>query len=80
MHRQGVSRNDLFSSIRKQGIARLADVNFAILELDGTISVIRKDNDQRPHDCLPPNIVGMESVEELQKDDNVLAPPGDWNP
>jgi uncharacterized membrane protein YcaP (DUF421 family) len=79
MHKQGVSRNDLFCAIRKQGFARLADVDFAILELDGTISVIRKDNDLRPHDCLPPNIVGRESVEELQPD-TVMAPPGDWNP
>lgn len=84
LHQQNVSRNDLFCAIRKQGIARLADVGFAILELDGTISIIRADDDKRPHDCLPPEIVGNESVED--QDDNDKPDPifdiesGDWNP
>ena len=65
MKKQAVSRNDLFSAIRKQGIPRLDDVAYAILELDGTISVIKQDDDDdRPHDCLPPEIVGEESKEE----------------
>lgn len=54
MKRETVSHYDLFSSIRKQGISRLGDVAFAILELDGSISVIRKEDDHRPHDCVPP--------------------------
>lgn len=63
MRRQVVSRNDLLSAIRKQGLARLADVDYAILELDGSISVVRADERQRPHDCLPKEIVGDESAE-----------------
>lgn len=63
MTRQNVSRNDLLSAIRKQGIVRLQDVGFAVLELDGTISVIRADDDKRPHDCLPIEIAGRESAE-----------------
>jgi uncharacterized membrane protein YcaP (DUF421 family) len=64
MGARSVSRNDLLSAIRHQGISRLADVGFAILELDGTISVIKKDDDQRPHDCLPPEVVGAESADQ----------------
>jgi uncharacterized membrane protein YcaP (DUF421 family) len=64
MKMEAISRNDLFSAIRKQGLTRLADVSFAILELDGTISVIKADEDRRPHDCLPPEVVGSESKEE----------------
>jgi uncharacterized membrane protein YcaP (DUF421 family) len=64
MKQESISRNDLLMAIRKQGLTRLADVSFAILELDGTISVIKADNDRRPHDCLPPEAVGSESNEE----------------
>jgi uncharacterized membrane protein YcaP (DUF421 family) len=63
MKQQAVSRNDLLSAIRKQGIVRLSDVGYAILELDGTISVIKKDDDKTPPDCLPAELVGEESVE-----------------
>jgi uncharacterized membrane protein YcaP (DUF421 family) len=63
MHRQAVSHNDLLSAIRKHGYARLADVDYAILELDGSISVIKADRLQRPHDALPKEIVGEESAE-----------------
>jgi uncharacterized membrane protein YcaP (DUF421 family) len=52
---------------------RLADVQYAILELDGSISIIKVDNDQRPRDCLPFEIVGTESAE----DDPELPPLGD---
>ena len=69
MRSQSVSRNDLFSSIRKQGVARLNDVAYAILELDGSISVIKTEDDKPPHDCLPPEIVGTESAEENKEDE-----------
>jgi len=68
MQRESVSRSDLFSAIRKQGLTRLADVSFAILELDGSISVIKQDDDNRPHDCLPTEVVGRESDEEKEDD------------
>lgn len=57
MRREAVSRNDLFSNIRKAGIVRLTDVGFALLELDGTISVIRREDKREPADCLPPEIL-----------------------
>ena len=61
MRKFDVSDNDLLAAIRKQGIIRLCDVAFAILELDGSISVIKTDDDMRPHDCLPFEIAGKES-------------------
>ena len=63
MRQHNVSRNDLLAAIRKQGLIRLVDVGFALLELDGTISVIKADEDHRPHDCLPIEIGGGESAE-----------------
>jgi len=65
MQKSNVSHNDLLAAIRKQGIARLSDVSFAILELDGTISVIKKDNGHTAFDCLPADIVGSVSLEEF---------------
>lgn len=73
LRQQNVSRNDLLAAIRKQGLIRLADVGFAVLELDGTISVIKADGDRRPHDCLPIEIAGGESAESSRAslaDDN----------
>ena len=63
MQRQTVSRNDLLMAIRKQGIIRLSEVGYAILELDGEISIIKKDSDNEPADCLPEAMVGTESAE-----------------
>lgn len=77
MRKQGISRGDLCLAIRKQGLTRLADVQFALMELDGSISVIPRDNDDpRPHDCMPPELVGAESSEHDCWDDQK----GDWNP
>jgi uncharacterized membrane protein YcaP (DUF421 family) len=68
MKHKAISHNDLLSAIRKQGIARLRDVGFAILELDGTISIIKacdaeKSDQQEPLNCLPAEVVGDESAE-----------------
>jgi len=67
MKKQAVSHNDLASSIRKEGLARMAEVAYAILELDGSISIIRQDEmkDPRPPDCLPYEIVGELSVADV---------------
>lgn len=64
MRKLSVSRNDLLSAIRKQGIIRLSDVSYAILELDGEISIIKKDDGDGQADCLPENIAGAGSVEQ----------------
>lgn len=61
MKQFNVSDNDLLAASRKQGIIRLCDVAFAILELDGSSSVIKTDEDKRPHDCLPFEAAGKES-------------------
>lgn len=69
MRKESVSRNDLLTALREQGIASLTEVRYAILELDGKISVIRADArppgaqdscvvreilDQDPQSGLPP--------------------------
>ena len=63
MKKQAVSRNDLLSAIRKQGIIHLCDVGYAILELDGSISIIKAEDVKGEADCLPMDIVGDSSVE-----------------
>lgn len=71
MVKMAVSRNDLLAAIRRQGIVRLRDVAFAVLELDGTISVIRaSDAEGGEHDCLPVEIAGGESA-DASADDQV---------
>jgi uncharacterized membrane protein YcaP (DUF421 family) len=49
MRRLAVDLHDLHAAIRKSGLARLADVEYAVLELDGSISVIQHDDDGRPY-------------------------------
>ncbi len=63
MKKQSVSRNDLLSAIRSQGIVEMNNVGYAILELDGSISVIKMEDCKGKPDCLPLDIVGDESIE-----------------
>jgi uncharacterized membrane protein YcaP (DUF421 family) len=51
-HRAGVTRDELLQALREHGVARVEDVLFAVLEPDGTISVVRNDDmkpGERPH-------------------------------
>jgi len=43
MRKESVSENDLRTALREQGIASVQEVRYAILELDGRISVVRAD-------------------------------------
>ncbi|HVH68865.1 MAG TPA: YetF domain-containing protein [Gemmatimonadales bacterium] len=52
IHRAGVTRDELLQALREHGVARADDVMFAVLEPDGTISVVRNDDvkpGERPH-------------------------------
>ena len=53
MGRYAVSRPDLNAGLRAQNMITLADVRYAFLELDGTISVIRKSEQSGTADCMP---------------------------
>jgi uncharacterized membrane protein YcaP (DUF421 family) len=44
VHRAGVTRDELLQALREHGVARVEDVMFAVLEPDGTISVVRYDD------------------------------------
>jgi uncharacterized membrane protein YcaP (DUF421 family) len=61
MMAESVSRNDLLTALREQGIASLKEVRYAILELDGKISVIRSSAPSpEPNDaCVPPEIMAQ---------------------
>jgi uncharacterized membrane protein YcaP (DUF421 family) len=52
MHREGISEPDLRAALREHGVELTSEVHMAVLEIDGNISVIRKDempSSARPH-------------------------------
>ncbi len=54
MEKEAITRDDLQTALRKQGIGSLCEVRYAVLEIDGQISVI-KDNSAQPSpedDCV----------------------------
>ncbi len=47
LRREEVTEDDLMAAIRKQGLSGIDDVRLAVLEVDGSISVIPKENDEK---------------------------------
>ncbi len=50
--REGITREDLLRALREHGVATVEEVRTAILEVDGTVSVLREDEAppvHRPH-------------------------------
>lgn len=69
MKKENVSRNDLLTALREQGVASITEVRYAVLELDGQISVIKNDA-QAPagrEECVTAEILEQApiSAEEL---------------
>lgn len=56
MKTYAISRPDLNAGLRGQNMITLEDVRYAFLELDGTISVIRKSEQAGIADCMPPEL------------------------
>ncbi len=56
MSKYAVSRPDLNAGLRGQNMITLEDVRYAFLELDGTISVIRKSEQSGVANCMPPEL------------------------
>ncbi len=48
LRRELLTLSELRSALRKQGVARVGDCRRVTLEPDGTLSVVRKDVEQRP--------------------------------
>jgi uncharacterized membrane protein YcaP (DUF421 family) len=50
---EGISRDELMQALREHGVATLEDVRLAVLEVDGTISVLKNEDvtgdTHRPH-------------------------------
>ena len=61
MTKFAVSRADLNAGLRGQNMITLEDVRYAFLELDGTISVIRKSEQSGTANCMPPEIAAKYS-------------------
>ena len=56
MKKYAVSRADLNAGLRGENMITLDDVRYALLELDGTISVIKKSEQSGTPSCLPPEM------------------------
>ena len=56
MSKYAVSRPDLNAGLRGQNMITLEDVRYAFLELDGTISIIRKSEQSGVANCMPPEL------------------------
>ena len=56
LKKYAVSRPDLDAGLRAENMITLDDVRYAFLELDGTISVIRKSEQSGTPDCMPPEM------------------------
>ena len=61
MTRYAVSRADLNAGLRGENMITLEDVRYAFLELDGTISVIRKSEQSGTPNCMPPELAAKYS-------------------
>lgn len=65
MRRQRYNFDDLLTQLREQGIIDLNEVQFAILETSGRLSVIKKCDEERSESQVPfPLIVDGEIQEE----------------
>ncbi len=61
MTKNAVSRADLNAGLRGENMITLEDVRYAFLELDGTISVIRKSEQSGTPNCMPPELAAQYS-------------------
>lgn len=61
MTKYAVSRPDLNAGLRGQNMITLEDVRYAFLELDGTISVIRRSEQSGTPNCMPPELAAKYS-------------------
>jgi uncharacterized membrane protein YcaP (DUF421 family) len=41
---EGITRDEVLAAVREQGLADLADVKLAVLEMDGSISVVPNED------------------------------------
>lgn len=48
MREEGIDRQEIETAVRSHGLADVGDVDFAVLERDGTISVVPRDADPQP--------------------------------
>jgi uncharacterized membrane protein YcaP (DUF421 family) len=55
MHDEGLDVEDVQMAVRSHGVARLEDVQQAVLETDGSISVIPRDERDSPASNRPPS-------------------------
>jgi uncharacterized membrane protein YcaP (DUF421 family) len=50
---EGLEVEEVRAAIRSHGLARVEDASFAVLETDGSISVVPRDSETRPSNRPP---------------------------
>lgn len=61
------SLDDLISQLREQGVKNLEDVNYAILENNGKLSVFT-DNNTYPLPIILDGVIDMDTIQNMHKD------------
>jgi uncharacterized membrane protein YcaP (DUF421 family) len=80
LRKNRISVNELLSEMRTQGIASLEDVEYALLEPNGSISIFKKDGDRVSHSIIIDGVVDTDALKDINRDDawleNVLRNKG----
>lgn len=73
LERNNIDLEQLRALLRQHGCFTMHDVNYAILEIDGKVSVIRKDQDEKPSILLvDEGRVDHDTLESIEKDEGWL--------
>jgi uncharacterized membrane protein YcaP (DUF421 family) len=48
LRREGIDQETLEAALREHGIAEISEVEMAVLEIDGSISIVPVNQDHRP--------------------------------
>lgn len=59
LRKYAISKPDLNAGLRAQNMITMGDIRYAFLELDGTISVIRKSEQSGVADCMPSELAAQ---------------------
>lgn len=74
MKKQKYSLDDLFSQLREQGVDSIESVEYAILEANGRLSIIKKDDNSGtfPLPIIEDGILSLENLNYINKDKSWL--------
>lgn len=73
LERNNIDLEQLRAMLRQHGCFALNDVNYAILEIDGNVSIIRKDQDEKPSILLvDEGRIDQDTLKSIDRDESWL--------